>query len=74
MTFELFVLVLFEPLKSADPPINWGKIVDIFSITVDEHCRVAIAGFVSKDQSKINKILGYPILCAESNLKNFLKN
>tara|TARA_Y100000591_G_C21744867_1_gene651382 strand:- start:322 stop:1008 length:687 start_codon:yes stop_codon:yes gene_type:complete len=40
---------------------------------IEEQDKYSIAGFVSKDQSKINKILGYPILCAESNLKNFLK-
>ena len=43
--FEFSVLVLFDPLRSADPPINSGKIFEIALITEEEHCLVAIFGF-----------------------------
>ena len=45
---ELFVFVLLEPLKSAEPPINSGRKAEIFSIAAIEHCRVAKFGFDSK--------------------------
>ena len=48
ITFELFVLVLLEPLKSAEPPTNCGKISETLSITDEEHCLVAKLGFESK--------------------------
>ena len=41
-------MVLFDPLRSAEPPISWGKILEIVSIAADEHCLVAILGFESK--------------------------
>ena len=45
ITFELSVFVLFDPLKSADPPINSGSALDKLLITEEEHCLVAIFGF-----------------------------
>ena len=40
--------VLFDPLKSADPPINSGKSLEMTSIADEEHCLVAISGFEVK--------------------------
>jgi len=40
---------LFEPLKSADPPINSGKIFVIVSRTAAEDFLEAIVGFESKN-------------------------
>ena len=45
---ELFVFVLLEPLKSAEPPISCGSIAEMLSIAVIEHCRVARLGFELK--------------------------
>ena len=42
--FELFVFVLFEPLKSAEPPISCGSKAEILSIVAIEHCLVARVG------------------------------
>jgi hypothetical protein len=47
--FECFVLVLFEPLKSADPPISSGKFFAISSKKLAEACLEAIFGFKSKN-------------------------
>ena len=46
ITFEISVFVLLDPLKSADPPISSGRTSDIHLITEEEHCLVAILGFV----------------------------
>ena len=48
MILELFVFVLLEPLKSAEPPISCGRKFEIFSIAAIEHCRVAKLGLASK--------------------------
>ena len=40
--------MLFEPLRSAEPPINCGNNIETFSMTLDEHCLVAKLGFDSK--------------------------
>ena len=39
---------MFEPLKSADPPIIWGNNFVTLSITAEEHCLVAMLGLDSK--------------------------
>ena len=45
---ENFVFVLFDPLKSADPPISSGRFFVIFSKTKAEDCLEAILDFKSK--------------------------
>ena len=49
MIDEYFVLVLFDPLKSAEPPINSGKFFVISSITFAEDCLEAISGLSWKN-------------------------
>ena len=56
---ECFVFVLFEPLKSADPPINSGKFFVIFSKTKAEDCLEAILDFKSKNFSSLKILCGY---------------
>ena len=46
---EFLVFVLFEPLKSADPPINSGNFFVIASINKEEDCLEAIDSFESKN-------------------------
>ena len=43
------MFVLFEPLKSAEPPINSGKVFVIPSNTEAEDCLDAIFGFKLKN-------------------------
>ena len=45
ITLDFPVLVLLDPLKSADPPISSGRASEIISIILEEHCLVAIFGF-----------------------------
>ena len=56
ITLEFEVFVLFDPLRSADPPINCGRIDEMFSIILDEHCLVAKLGLVSKYFDFFSKI------------------
>ena len=75
---ENFVFVLFEPLKSADPPINSGKFFVIPSKTKAEDCLEAILGFVSKNFFywsiiSLSKFLGNLLLVdLENSSFNFL--
>ena len=50
--------MLFDPVRSAEPPISSGRFGDILLITSSEDCRVAIAdGFLMHSFLKSEKIL-----------------
>jgi sugar O-acyltransferase (sialic acid O-acetyltransferase NeuD family) len=53
--------------------IGTGQHARMLVELIEEQGKYLIAGFISKNQNRGVKILGYPILCVEKNLKNFLK-
>ena len=63
-------MVLLDPLRSADPPINSGSNFDTVSIAKDEHSLVALFGFSLKyfffslltRLSSLSKLLLFKIL------------
>ena len=76
MSIEFFVLVLFEPLKSAEPPISSGKFACRNSSTICELFLVARESELddkpsinlSKSESKLSGISPLISLCIKSNL------
>ena len=53
--------------------IGTGQHARMLVELIEEQGKYKIIGFIAKDWSNKKKILGYPILCIEKNLKSFLK-